>query len=1015
MITVRIREREIKALIDTGSDLTLISYEVYEGLNEPWLRNNTIKFEGLGSTNNQTIEDITIKLMINDQEFEVVCHVMPKGMLKYPMLLGADFLEQTELQVSKGIVKIKKITDAEMLPDVFSIDIEPEVKKELELSHIHTPEYREQIQKIIDEYVPEPTKDVGISTKIILKDEIPVVARPRSLAPKERETVDKIMQEWLDGGIIQPSVSKYASPIVLVQKKNGTTRVCVDYRELNKKMEKPRFPLPIIEDQINALQGAKVFTTIDLKNGYFHVPVDKESQRYTSFVTPNNQYEFLKTPFGLAIAPAIFQKFIYAVFRQLINQKIVVVYMDDIIILAANTEEAMSRFQRTVEVARQHGLVINWEKCKFLQTEVEYLDHVISNDCVRPSEAKHKAVQGFPMPNTVKELQSFLGLTGYLRKYIPGYSIIARPLTNLLKKDTNFYMGEKEKEAIALLKQALSNKPVLRLYRQGAETELHTDASCCGYGMILLQKGDDGQFHPIYYASGKTTPAEEKYSSYELEVLAIVKALKKFRVYLLGIPFKIITDCQAFTLTMSKRDLCARIARWAFILQEFQYEVQHRPGKNMPHVDALSRHPLPTILLVRECSDSFLSRLRQVQEADEELQPLLKLVKTQEVEGYTFQNNLLYKDVTGDQHLVVPKKLQTQVIQQAHQRGHFGITKTEALVAEDYWFKGLRSKVEKVVRNCLDCILAERKQGKQEGLLQPIGKGDTPLDTFHVDHLGPMTQTKKKYQHLLVIIDAFTKFSWIYPTKSTDSASVINILTKQSAIFGNPRRIVTDRGTAFTSTAFQEYCQNENIQHLLITAGTPRGNGQVERINRTIISILTKLAAPQPENWYRYVDQAQRYLNNSVCRSTAKTPFKLMIGTNMRTKDDPRIKELIEQEWANYFEDERDELRKEAKLSIAKVQEANRRNYNGKRKPGVQYKENDLVAIRRTQFGPGLKLRAKYLGPYQVTKVLRHDRYAVRKIGEHEGPNETSTSADSMKPWVTNLDDISSSEEETNE
>lgn len=235
--------------------------------------------------------------------------------------------------------------------------------------------------------------------------------------------------------------------------------------------------------------------------------------------------------------------------------------MDDLIVPAQDYEKALDNLKEVLNTASEVGLIINWKKCCFLQNKVEFLGHVIENNCIRPSTNKTKVVMSFSEPKTIRQLQSFLGLAGYFRKFIPKYSIIARPLTNLLKANVKFSFGELERDAFTQLKLKLSENPVLSLYRVGAETELHTDASKYGYGAILLQRNNDAQLlHPVYYASGKTTPAEEKYTSYELEVLAIIKALKKFRVYLLGISFKLVTDCRAFMLTMSKKDLCVRVA-----------------------------------------------------------------------------------------------------------------------------------------------------------------------------------------------------------------------------------------------------------------------------------------------------------------------------------------------------------------------------------------------------------------------------------------------------------------------
>lgn len=507
---------------------------------------------------------------------------------------------------------------------------------------------------------------------------------------------------------------------------------------LHKKIVKDRYPFPLIEDELDSLQGAKVFSTLDLKNGFFHVPIEESSQKYTAFVVPNGHYEFLGVPFGLCNSPAVFQKFIHAVFRKLIAAGIVRVYMDDIIVLANDVVSAIANLETVLAVTSQYGLVVNWGKCNLLQTRVEYLGHIVENACIQPSEHKPIAVIKFPKPQCVKDVQSFLGPTGYFRKFVHRYSAIAHPIPDLLRKDVKFRFGALELGAFNKLKLMLSIAPVLKLYRSDAETELHTDASGLGYGATLLQRDtEDGAFYPVYYTSGKTTSAEEKYPSYELEVLAIIKSLKKFRIYLLGISFKIVTDCQAFTLTMNKKE------------EEFQYTIEHRPGRNMVHVDALNRNPLPTVMLVEEDDDRIIVRLRKARRGDDELQKICDNIEQYRKNGYIVSRDVLYREVNVTPLMVVPRPMQVQVV---HERGHFGVIKTEALLKRDYWFKGMRQKVEKVVGNCINCILAERKHGKQEGFLYSIDKGEVPFDTYHVDHLGPLQSTKK-------LIDIFSLLS----------------------------------------------------------------------------------------------------------------------------------------------------------------------------------------------------------------------------------------------------------------
>ena len=285
-----------------------------------------------------------------------------------------------------------------------------------------------------------------------------------------------------------------------------------------------------------------------------------------------------------------------------------------------------------------------------------------------------------------------------------------------------------------------------------------------------------------------------------------------------------------------------------------------------------------------------------------------------------------------------------------------------------------------------------------EHLLNPIPKGDVPLDTLHVDHVGPIPSTAKNYQNLLVIVDAFTKFTWLFATKTRNAAEVVKNLSILEAVFGNPKRIISDKGGAFVSNEFHDYCKERDIQHLLITTGVPRANGQVERVNKIVETAFRKISGEEPLKWYKHVNRVQQALNATYQRSIGSSPFELLIGTKMRCRDDPKLKEYLEGEWRELFSEQRDELRSKAKERIQKAQKENKRTYNKKRVPATKYSEGDIVAISRTQFGTGLKVHRKNLGPYRVTRVMRNDRYGVSKI-EGEGPNETSTSADYMSPW----------------
>lgn len=336
----------------------------------------------------------------------------------------------------------------------------------------------------------------------------------------------------------------------------------------------------------------------------------------------------MRTPFGYCNSPAVFQRFINEVFRPLMEAGIVAVYLDDVVVLAKDPDEALHRLKRVLDQSASYGeLQVNWKKCQFMSSQITYLGYEISDGEVRPN--------------------------------------------------SNLY------------------------------TELHTHASRTGMGAILLQRSTDGKMHPVYYYSKMTNKAQQNYNSYELEILAVISALKKFRFYLLGIKFKIITDCSTFEQTMKKKELSTRIARWALLFEDFDYELAHRKGSAMRHADALSRDPVMVI------NDGTLARIQQAQNRDPEVEALKRKVREQETQDFTIVNGISYKNAEGKDLLYVPKGLQTELIRQVHVAGHFAITKTKQIFIREYWAPKLEKKNEQVISCCVLCILAATKTGKR--------------------------------------------------------------------------------------------------------------------------------------------------------------------------------------------------------------------------------------------------------------------------------------------------------------
>lgn len=425
-------------------------------------------------------------------------------------------------------------------------------------------------------------------------------------------------------------------------------------------------------------------------------------------------------PFGLPNAPAVFQRMINKILG---NKRFeyALAYLDDILIPASSIEQGFQRLEEILKIVREYGLTLKLTKCSFFDTIINYLEYEISSDGIRPGEAKLLAVREFPAPKNVHEVRQYLGLTGYFRKFIKGYGEIARPLTDLLKKDGVWKWTDSQEAAFASLKDNLLTRPILALYDPKLETELHTDASALGIGGILMQWQKNTRYlKPVAYYSRQTTHDEKHLHSYELETLAVICSLKKFRVYLLGLSFRVLTDCAALRTTLTKRDLIPRIVRWWQQISEFDFEIEYRPGVNMRHVYALSRN---TRLVSEGDNSAFVYNidtenwLLTLQMADPDIARIFKTLKPEIDEeckeikqNYLVKNNAVYKKLSDVEHrLVVPRNARWQICKANHDNiGHLGLAKTLEKIQSQFWFPKLRRYEKKICRRLHRMCLQQR-------------------------------------------------------------------------------------------------------------------------------------------------------------------------------------------------------------------------------------------------------------------------------------------------------------------
>ena len=567
------------------------------------------------------------------------------------------------------------------------------------------------------------------SHKINTGRSTPIKQRPRRLPYAYRDEADQQIREMLANGIITPSVSPWSSPIVLVRKKNGDLRFCVDYRKLNQITVNDSHPLPLISNLLDSVKDAKYFSLLDLRSGYWQIPVAQEDRAKTAFVTQNGLYEFTRMPFGLKTAPATFQRAMEVILAGL-TFEICLCYLDDVIVFGKTLTEHNDRLKTVLTRFRDNNLRVKLAKCVFASPQVTYLGHCISQQGVSPDPTKLTAVTEIPLPSNIKEVRTFLGLTGYYRRFIPNYATVAQPLTKLTSKEycNNFVWTDECTAAFDKLKQLLCSAPILCYPDFDREFILQTDASDVGLGAVLSQIDKSGNEHVVAYASKTLSPREKNYSTTEKEAFAIQFGTQHFRVYLLGRKFTISTDHSALSWLHSMEPK-GRIARWLMDLQEFDFEVKHRAGRVHNNADALSRlRPTPELIrklqqdAINTCSVTLNPsiNIRDAQQQDASIaklcdlklrnQPKPSVSKSQDVyfckmlrhyDKLFIRDGILVRAIGQRKSypnyvIVLPQSLITTCVKAMHDSpfaGHMGVARTIVNIKDRVWKARSRDEV----------------------------------------------------------------------------------------------------------------------------------------------------------------------------------------------------------------------------------------------------------------------------------------------------------------------------------
>lgn len=638
-----------------------------------------------------------------------VLRIETSGSCRVPVLnLAAEEIiikEATTVAMGQSCRQAKKGDQK----DVSTREREPLTEMDINIDDALPNEQRKELPKILNEYrdcFALKLQEIGCAAdtemNLAVTSEKPITYRPYKMAYSERPKVKKMIRELKDADLIRDSTSEYASPIILVRKPNGDQRLCVDYRKLNAVTHKERHPLPLIDDQLDRLKDFQYFTTLDLFSGYYQIKMAE-----TAIDTHDGHYELKRMPFGLANGPSVFQRVINRVLGPL-DSTIATAYLDDILSPTKTVEEELQNLRKILNELRANNLTLNPSKCHFFKSSITYLGFEVTKNGARPGERKVTAVADFPTPKNVHQVRQFLGLTGFFRRFIPKHAPITKPLTEMLQKGAKWNWTHRQAQAFQDLKTKLKLRPLLGIYDEKAPVELHIDASQIGIAGIMLQPNSEGVLQPILYFSRKLTTAEAKWHSFELETLAVLETLKRFRVYLLGKEFKVKTDCQSLKMASEKRDLVPRIARWWLQLQEFTFNVEQRAGTKMLHVDALSRNPVEPAGQSATLSEHYVLRIQPedwvlaMQMTDDKLEAIHKILEKPATDHYArsihkeyrLKDNRVYKKEANKELWLVPQGMRREVVRANHdEMGHFSVEKTLDKLKEAYWFPKMRQYV----------------------------------------------------------------------------------------------------------------------------------------------------------------------------------------------------------------------------------------------------------------------------------------------------------------------------------